>query len=96
MNSQKPCCCLTRKPILGIDAAIERAAEAAVLRVIEALRMHAAGNEGQLPEKLGDIPDDPVTGEPFSYRLEAGNAYLQGPTLRDVPLNYEITMARPE
>lgn len=69
----------------------------AVLRVIEALRLHAAENEGKLPEKLADIsiaaiPDDPVTGKPFVYRLERGKAILVGPTLPNAPLNYEITM----
>ncbi len=71
----------------------------AVLRVIEALRIYGASHAGQLPKQLADItevpiPVDPVTGLPFDYRLEGGKAILTGPTLRDVPLNYEITMVR--
>jgi hypothetical protein len=70
----------------------------ATLRVIEALRLYAAAHDGQLPKQLSDIgevpiPDDPVTGLPFEYKLEDGRARLSGPTFRDVALNYEVTMA---
>jgi len=72
----------------------------AVLRILEALRIHAASHEGNLPEQLSDItevptPTDPVTGEPFAYRRDADKAFLEGPKLRDVPLNYEITIVKP-
>jgi hypothetical protein len=71
----------------------------AVLRVLEALRIYAASHEGTLPAGLEDIkevpiPDDPVTGEPFVYLRDGEKALLQGPTFRDVLLNYEITMSR--
>jgi hypothetical protein len=71
----------------------------AVLRVIEALRIYGASHEGKLPELLADItevpiPNDPVTELPFEYRLEGETASLTGPTLRDVPLHFEITMIR--
>jgi hypothetical protein len=70
----------------------------AVLRVLEALRLHAAVTDGQLPAKLAEvtvvpIPDDPVTGEPFDYRIDEGKAVLSGPSLPGHPLNYEVTMA---
>jgi hypothetical protein len=70
----------------------------ATLRVIEALRIYAAGHDGRLPQQLTDIsevpiPDDPVTGQPFEYKLENGKARLSGPTFRDIALNYEITIA---
>ncbi|HEY3391294.1 MAG TPA: hypothetical protein VGK58_01210 [Lacipirellulaceae bacterium] len=73
----------------------------ATLRVIEALRLYAGAHDGQLPKQLSDIievpiPDDPVTGLPFEYKLDEGAARLSGPTFREVPLNYEITMARSE
>jgi hypothetical protein len=72
--------------------------QVATLRVIEAIRMYAATHDGQLPNTLSDItevpvPDDPVTGLPFEYKLENSKARLSGPTFRDVALNYEITMA---
>jgi hypothetical protein len=69
----------------------------AVLRVFEALRIHAASHGEKLPKALDDItdvpiPNDPVTGKPFEYRPDADKAYLQGRTLQEAPLNYEITM----
>ncbi len=72
----------------------------AVLRVLEAIRIYGAYHDGHLPERLEDIsevpiPEDPVTGLPFEYLCNGNNAVLSGPTLRDVPLNYEITMIRP-
>jgi hypothetical protein len=72
--------------------------EIALLRVIEALRMHGAAHQGRLPEKLADvqeapIPVDPVTGKAFGYQLDGDTAYLQGPPLPGAPLNCEIKMA---
>jgi hypothetical protein len=69
----------------------------AVLRVLEALRIYAAGHADKLPDALANvtdvpIPKDPVTGKPFEYHRDGDKAYLKGPTLREVPLNYEITM----
>lgn len=56
----------------------------ALLQTIEALRMHAAQNEGRLPKALAEIknlplPLDPSTGEAFHYRLEDGKAILFAP-----------------
>jgi hypothetical protein len=70
----------------------------AVLRVLEALRIYGARHNGQLPKRLEDvtavpIPNDPVTGLPFVYLFNGEKALLQGPTLRNDPLNYEITMS---
>ncbi len=72
--------------------------EIAVLRTLEALRLHAAATNGQLPQRLTEItevpvPDDPVTCKPFTFRRDGDKAFLEGPTFRDVPLSYEITMA---
>jgi len=80
----------------GAIARVDR--EIAVLRLLEALRIYAAAHEGQLPEKLSEItdvpvPDDPVTGKPFTYRRNGETALLEGETLRETPLSYEITMA---
>ena len=71
----------------------------AVLRVIEAIRIYGAAHDGNLPERLEDvsevpIPEDPVTGLPFEYVRDGNKAILSGPTLRDFPLSYEITMNR--
>jgi hypothetical protein len=54
----------------------------ALLRCVEALRMHAAENDGKLPAKLDEVklplPVDPVTGKPFPYHLDGGTATLRG------------------
>ena len=54
----------------------------ALLRHVEALRLHAAGHDGKLPARLCDIsvplPDDPFTGKPFDYTVEGTTAHLRG------------------
>ena len=54
----------------------------ALLRHVEALRLHAAEHDGKLPAKLSDVsvplPDDPVTGKPFRYELSGATAHLRG------------------
>jgi hypothetical protein len=76
----------------------------ALLRHIEALRLHAAEHEGKPPEKLADLavplPDDPFTGKPFVYRVEAATAYLNGNPPRGEEKNaaynirYEATLQK--
>lgn len=58
--------------------------EMAALRVIEALRMHAAGNGGALPKSLDDItvvpvPLNPATSKAFLYKLNGSTAILDLP-----------------
>jgi hypothetical protein len=53
----------------------------AALRVIEALRLYAAANQGRLPEKLSAItqvavPNDPGTDRPFEYQCDGQTATL--------------------
>jgi hypothetical protein len=70
-----------------LGAAVRRDRVIAVLRVIEALRMHAATHEGKLPSSLEaidavPIPVDALSGKPFVYRLNAdGTADLQTPAV---------------
>jgi hypothetical protein len=71
--------------------------EIALLRTLEALRIYAASHNAELPQALSDItevpvPKDPVTGEPFAYRREADQAFLEGAKLRETPLKYQVTM----
>ncbi len=51
----------------------------ALLRHVEALRLHAAEHDGKLPAKLSEVsvplPDDPVTGKPFRYELTGATAH---------------------
>jgi hypothetical protein len=53
----------------------------AALRAVEALRIYAAAHDGKLPEKLSDItevpvPGNPGTGQAFEYHLEGDSATL--------------------
>jgi hypothetical protein len=53
----------------------------AILQAIEALRMHAAAHNGELPDKLSEVtvvpvPDDPGTGKPFEYQRGGKTATL--------------------
>src|SRR5262249_48099420 len=75
----------------------------AMLQVVEALRLHAAG-EGKLPDRLEDIhavpvPVDPVTGRPFDYSADGNRAVLYAPpppgeTLNDRnAIRYELILA---
>jgi hypothetical protein len=67
----------------------------AAMRVIEALRLYAAGHDGQLPEKLSDVtevpvPLDPGTGKPFEYQRDKDAAALIAP-----PLNVQSYISAP-
>jgi hypothetical protein len=69
------------------------------LRVVEALRRHAAVRGG-LPVRLADIqfvpvPNDPITAQAFAYRLIGETAHVSGPPHRDAPFSWEISPARP-
>ena len=72
----------------------------AALRVVEALRLHAAGHDGRLPDSLDliksvPVPGDPMTGKPFEYRREGESAVLTGsvasPAFR---LVYRVTIRK--
>ncbi len=73
----------------------------AMLRLVEALRLHAAAHEGRLPTTLDQItevpvPLDPSTGGPFAYRLDGATAILtsaeKGLVIPDT--QFEITVSR--
>lgn len=57
----------------------------ASLRIIEAVRDYLAAHDGNLPGKLDDIrvpiPLDPMTGEPFHWRVDGKTATLKAPSL---------------
>jgi hypothetical protein len=72
------------KVIVAVNR-LDRKIEA--LRVMEAIRLYAAGHEGQLPDKLVDItevplPNDPGTGLPFEYERDKDTATLIAPPLK--------------
>jgi hypothetical protein len=71
----------------------------AALRTIEAIRMYAAEHDGQLPERLDEItrvpvPIDPATNQPFRYQRTGDTAVLEGVSLPNRPLRYEIQIRR--
>jgi hypothetical protein len=76
----------------------------AVLQHVEALRLYAAAHDGKLPEKLADLPvplpDDPFTGKPFVYKVEAATAHLRGSPPRGEETNpgynvrYQLTVQK--
>jgi hypothetical protein len=56
-------------------------AKIALLRTVEALRLYAAVHGGKLPESLSlisevPVPENPITGKPFDYKLEGDTASL--------------------
>lgn len=69
----------------------------ALLRCVEALRIHAAEHDGKLPAKLDDIrlplPVDPATGKPFSYKVEGKTVHLLGEPL-PIRIRYEVTIGK--
>ncbi len=80
-------------------AAVRNDRQIAALRVVEALRLYAAGHDGKLPRDLDQIrevpiPNDPVTGRPFAYQLRRDTAILEGPPLSGKPFRFEIKMVR--
>ncbi len=74
----------------------------AALRTIEAMRMHAAAHDGQLPKTLDAIegvplPINPYTGQPAEYELDADTktATLTLPSPRDdTTLVYKLRIAK--
>ena len=75
----------------------------AALRIIEAIRLYAAANDGRLPARLADIhivpvPDDPTTGKAFIYSVQGDHFTLTGPAPaaddQTLALTYEATLTR--
>jgi hypothetical protein len=67
------------------------------LRTVEAIRMHAAVNDGQLPKTLDQIkvvplPLNPSTGKPFNYRLRHDTGILEVPNERTPSAGWRIEM----
>jgi hypothetical protein len=64
--------------------------------------MYAASHDGKFPATLDDItevpvPTDPLTGEPFPYRLEGATARIEPELPRGLPVqrfgkHYELTV----
>lgn len=83
------------------NAQVRLQREFAALRLIEALRMHAAENDGELPKKLSEVtcvpvPVNPVTDQPFVYYRVGKMAVLELPKSDGMhyAVRYEITIAQ--
>lgn len=68
----------------AMQAEIRLHSRFAALQTIEALRMHAAANDGQLPKSLEEVtivpvPLNPATDKPFPYEVQDGVATLLVP-----------------
>ncbi len=77
----------------------------AALRCVEALRLYAAAHDGKLPAALADvkevpIPADPMTGEPFEYKVNGDTATITAgpppgePAAAQNTLIYELTLRK--
>jgi hypothetical protein len=75
----------------------------ALLRTIEALRLHAAAHGGQLPDSLDQVtvvpvPVDPGTGKAFEYTRDGATATLAsrlpGEPLEGTGLRYRVTIRK--
>ncbi len=71
----------------------------AVLRVVEAIRMHAVANGNQLPAsldaiKIVPVPLDPALNAPFNYSVSGDKAMLSAEKIRGTPIRYELTIRK--
>jgi hypothetical protein len=67
-----------------------------LLRCVEAVRLHAAANGGELPASLGEldvpVPVDPATGEPYHYSVQGDTAAIRNtpPKGKEGQAGYDI------
>jgi hypothetical protein len=87
------------------EAHARTARRIAALRAVEAIRLHAAVNDGKLPKALADVkvvpvPEDPHTLKPFEYAVKDDTFTLSGPTPAGEKPNvsnnfrYEVTLKK--
>ena len=80
--------------VFGARTRIDR--RIAALRCVEAVRLYAAAHDGKFPASLDaltdtPVPDDPVTGKPFGYRLVGDRAFLSSTPFPGQPANNATT-----
>ncbi|WP_165227638.1 hypothetical protein [Aquisphaera insulae] len=86
-----------------LDAPARADRRVAILRTIEAIRLHAASHDGALPKSLDAIEDvpvpaDPCTGKPFLYALQGTSAGLRAEDVGhglNFKVDYRITVRSP-
>lgn len=72
------------------------------LRAVEAVRLHAAGNNGAPPKSLAEVsvpvPNDPYTDTPFVYTVEGNTYTIDAPSTNGEPAHvgnsfkYQVTL----
>ncbi len=85
------------KKVKAVEA--RNAQRVAYLRVLEALRLHGAASNGELPATLADtklpMPLDPATGKAFDYSVKDGVATLSGGGVGPNPRRvYEVRLRK--
>ena len=72
--------------------------QVALLQTVEAIRMYAAANASKLPASLNDLPypapNDPFTGQPFSYKVDGEQALLSGEPTPIVQYRFKLTIVK--
>lgn len=87
------------------EASVRADRRIAILRCVEAIRLHAAAHGGKLPATLSDIrevpvPTDPYSGKLFEYQMEEDKATLIAPPppgekpSQNNSMRYELTMKK--
>lgn len=74
----------------------------AILKCVEAIRLYAASHGGKLPGVLADItevpiPDDPLTGKAFDYKVSGSKATLESTPAAEVKeyaLRYNLDLKK--
>jgi hypothetical protein len=84
--------------VLSVMSAEARCGEhIAMLQTVEAIRMHGALHEGQLPASLEDLPvpapNNPATGKPVDYQLLDDRAVLTGNTYPGIQYRLVVKFA---
>ena len=70
----------------------------ALLQTIEAIRMYAAANASKLPASLSELPypapNDPITGQPFGYKVDGEHALLSGEPTPRLQYRFKLSFAK--
>ena len=72
--------------------------QVALLQTVEAIRMYAAANASKLPVSLSELPypapNDPFTGQPFSYKVDGDQALLSGEPTPQLQYRFKLSIAK--
>ena len=85
--------------VQAIGSAVQRLQQyIAMAQTVEAIRYHAAKNDGKLPTSLAtlELPaiSDPITGRPFEYRLNGNRAILRAAQTSGIQNRFVLQIAK--